>query len=107
MVPARLVLARMPVELSAPVIPMVPAFETLLLLLMVTAAPLVGFTEPVEVMLTSCPEVVTGVVTAVLIVCAAVAGVASIAARAPMPVVVNRKRMSHFPLFARGKEPRR
>src|SRR3569623_749075 len=101
MVPARLVLARMPVALLAPVIPIVPLLVTLLLLLIVTAAPPLGLTEPVVSIVTSWPDVVTGVVMAVLMTCCAPAGVAIMAARAPRPVVVNSKRMRESLFFRR------
>src|SRR5215208_1095747 len=105
MSPVRLVLARMPVEPLAPWIAIVPSFLTLLLLLIVTAAPPVGFTEPVEVMRTLSPEVVTGVVIAVLITCSAAAGVASAAARAPRPVEARRKRMVSIPCLQACESP--
>src|SRR3954447_8287552 len=61
---------------------------------MVTATPLVGFTDPVEVIRMS-PDtlVVCGVVTAVLITVSAFAGAAMIAAIAPRPVDARRKRI--------------
>ena len=69
MVPLRFVLARIPVDPLEPVIWIVPSFLTLSLLLIVTAAPLVGLTEPVELMRMSslAVPVATGVVIAVLI----------------------------------------
>jgi len=61
---------------------------------MVTATPLGGFTDPVEVIRMS-PDaiVVWGVVTAVLITVSAFAGAAVIAAIAPRPVEARNKRI--------------
>ena len=75
MSPVRLMLARIPVALLAPLIGIAPSFFTLLFELIVTAAPDVGLTEPVELMRIS-PDapVVWGVVTAVLITVSALAG---------------------------------
>jgi len=66
----------------------------------VTAAPLAGLTEPVELMRIS-PEalVVAGVVTAVLITVSATAGGASVAAMAPRPLVARSKRIDTFPFL--------
>ena len=66
--PDRPALATIPAELLAPVIWMVPSFFTKLFVLIVTATPLVGLTDPVDVMRMS-PEALVdcGVVTAVVI----------------------------------------
>src|SRR5574338_138475 len=104
MFPAKFGLARMPVEPFAPVIVIAPSLVTPLLLSMVTAAPPVGLTDPVEVMRIS-PDtlVVSGVVTAVVIVVSAAAGAAIITASAPRPVEVSRKRIVNpFGLDGRG-----
>ena len=94
MSPVRLMLARIPVALLAPLMAIVPSFLTLLLLLIVTAAPPVGLTEPVELMrISPAAPVVCGVVTAVLITVSAIAGAVDHAAIAPRPVETRRKRI--------------
>jgi hypothetical protein len=67
---------------------------TALLLLIVIAAPPVGFMEPVDVTRMS-PEVLveSGAVVAVLTTVSAVAGVASMAKTAPRPVDARRRRI--------------
>ncbi len=106
MSPVRLMLARMPVALLAPLMAIAPSFFTLLFELIVTAAPDVGLTEPVELMRIS-PDapVVWGVVTAVLITVSALAGAFITAAIAPRPVETRRKRIRFKPLLERTKPP--
>jgi hypothetical protein len=68
---------------------------------MVTAAPLVGLTDPVLLMRIEsfAVPVATGVVTAVLItVSAFAAGAASAVAKAPTAAVVKRVRVKKYPL---------
>src|SRR6476620_2687746 len=95
MSPVRFVFARIPVDPFAPWIAIVPSFLTLLLLLMVTAAPPVGFTDPVELMriFGPAPAVVSGVVTARLMTCSPEAGVARTTASAPIAVDARRDRI--------------
>jgi len=72
-----------------------------LLLSMATAAPLAGFTDPVELMrtLSPAPDVVTGVVTAVLMTCSAAAGAAGNMVKAPRAVDARRNRIDKNPLL--------
>src|SRR6476469_4649350 len=96
-------LARIPTAPFAPVMAMTPSFLAVLLLLIVIAAPLVGFIEPVVVTWMS-PEVLveSGVVVAVLITVSAAAGVASRAKTAPRPVDARRRRIETFPCCRRS-----
>src|ERR1044071_7551831 len=109
MLPVRLVLARIPVALLAPLIAIMPSFLTLSLLLMVTAAPLVGLTDPVELIRISslAVPVRTGVVTAVLTTVSAKAGMAlSARATGVRAVAASRQRIEFVPLFqARVSKP--
>src|SRR5689334_15499239 len=103
MLPARLVLARMPVELLAPAIAIAPSFFTLSLLLIVTATPLVGLTDPVELIRRSslAVPVRTGVVTAVLMTVSAAAGMAlSPKTTGVRAVAASRQRIEFVPLFS-------
>ena len=91
-----------------PDIAIVPSFLTLSLLLMVTAAPLAGLTEPAVVMRMSslAVPVATGVVTAVLMTVSAEAGAAAmVAAMAVRPVVASRRRIQKTPPRTSGRQP--
>src|ERR1043165_5721594 len=106
MSPVRFAFARIPVDPVAPSIAMRPSFLTLLLLLMVTAAPPVGFTDPVELIriLSPAPAVVSGVVTAVLMTCSPEAGVARTTASAPRAVDARRDRIEKYPFPPAGTD---
>ena len=80
---------RMEARPLAPVIAIVPSFLTLSLLLMVTASPPVGLTEPVELIRMSslAVPVRTGAVTAVLITVSALAKPGHVASEATDPLM--------------------
>ena len=108
MFPDRLALARMPVEPFDPWMAMAPSLVTLLLVLIVTAAPLVGLTEPVELIRTSSlvAPVVTGVVIAVLITVSAAAGPDRPSTSAETQVVASKERIESSPIKLAAAVPR-
>jgi hypothetical protein len=73
---------------------------------MVTAAPLEGFTDPLDVIRIS-PEllVVTGVVVAVLMSVSAAAGAATMAKIEASPLDARRSRIRIFPVVRRRSPP--